>query len=185
MNKSFLILIGIFILACNDIEFEYYQPANPPVGIEISKSDNDYILVFRSENTTNQRFGGFFIFIDSNINELKRITDELQDIDFVNMTDSERFIYTELYKEMAPYILGSLVGDNSDEYNLGMDSSIEILFSDVEDEGRDVKTNTITKSFSMDSIVPGSWLTLVSYLVDENNLLAGVSMRGEIVEIIL
>ena len=171
IKKAILIVIAVFSFACDDVEFSHYQPANPPVGLKMIKYDGDYILLFRSENINNNRFGGFLIFIDTDPNRL------MTTIDFENIDINEQTAYIET----ADY---KLAGNT---YNKGINTDIVILFSDDEEDESEIEIEnsiyTVTKRLLKDNIAAGSYLTLRTYLVDDNSVIISVSSPGNLVEV--
>lgn len=131
------------MLSCTDAEFSSIYPANPPVDIKMNSLNNgDYLLLFRSENTSNARFGGFYIYIAA---EKEDVIEETE----------------------VSYILGiAEEGDSSTVYNTGIDSQIAVLFSDTAAEEVTFNNNTyaITATRSKSELISGYWLTLRTYL---------------------
>lgn len=178
MKRLTLICLFVFY-CCNTPETNYYQPPNPPAGVEIffiaeGNNTGDYLLVFRSENTTNTRFGGFFIFISDSIESVTQM---------------------QYYYE-ADYILGKDSQDSdTTNYNLGIDRPISILFSDNETPDTSITIThngeqtayTVTRRCSpsdTDDMIPGNFLTVRTYLYDSvNNEVLEVSSPGNCVEI--
>ena len=149
-----------------------YQPANPPYEIELHKCNaEDYLLLFRSENRSNTRFGGFLIFIAADPAVLKK------EADFDNMSDAERAAFVE----DAAY---NLPGPG---FNLGRDKQVPVLFSnDISYlEGSTVETDDgvsyiIKARLDKNSVSADSWMTLRSYLTEKNEIIS-VSPPGNVV----
>ena len=172
-RKALLLFIILIFLSCNDTEFSHYQPANPPVGLKLIKYNEDHILIFRSENISNSRFGGFLIFIESDSDML------LQSIDFESMDPSDQTSFID----SAKYSL------NGAGYNLGIETDIVIIFSDdaAYDTGSiDIDTGdevyTVTTRLSKDEVVVNSYLTARTYLVDEDGVKISISSPGNLVQ---
>ena len=162
MKKIAIIIYISSLLSCTNVEFSSIYPANPPVDIEIisltsgnldpaySSYEGDYLLLFRSENTKNARFGGFFIFIDPVRDRVIEMT-----------TESE-----------ASYILGIAQTGDTASYNIGIDSQIAVLFSGtdateiiVKNENDTYITYTITtRRDKTAGLIPGNWLAIRTYL---------------------
>ena len=166
MKRGVLTLILILLATCNDVEFYYHQPANPPVGIEIGVvGELDYGLIFRSENRNNSRFAGFLIFINPSREELLQM---------------------DSYEEAETW--GYVLDKDSDgiDYNLGIDNPIAILFSNEESYDSTITINekeyTVITKLPRDNIVVGSWLTVRTYLYHEKDGVI-VSSPGNSVEI--
>ena len=159
-KKPITILI-IMILAlgmgkCSDAKFYHYQPVNPPSGLELSKLDNgDYLLIFFSENRSNSRFGGFFIFISESLDIVLDITSENE----------------------AAYIL------EGSSFNIGIDTPVAILFSDNESNESVIDDYTIISSLPKDHITANSWLTLRAFLYDDSSEVLAISSAGNPVQI--
>ncbi|MCU0821477.1 MAG: hypothetical protein MUC95_03260 [Spirochaetes bacterium] len=173
MKKLFLILIiplVLFAVNCIDSESYQYQPANPPYEIELLNYGADYLLLFRSENRSNIRFGGFFIFIDADPAVLT------QDLNFDSMSSAER----SAFLNQVDYKL------EGKEYNPGRDRQIAILFSGDTNyiSGSTVEIGetlyVITERLEKDKITAGSYLTLRTYLI-ENEEVMSVSPQGNLV----
>ena len=205
MKKLIIIYIALFIPACtgDGKRFEYYQPANPPIGVEMIKIESvdlkgDYLLVFRSQNESNNRFDGFLIFIDPN----QKILGEIQNIKYedLNFTESEAF--TKYIKESTDYILGSISMDrtlddepDTNNYNLGLDAEVCILFSNQIFEQDNENNNStsvdsinigdrnysVTTERMKEKINTGSYIIVMAYLLKEwdnfgiSKLITGVS----------
>ncbi len=176
MKKIIFILIFSFFLACDTRESKSYYPANPPVDLKITlltsgAYSGDYLLLFRSENRKNTRFGGFLIFIDS--------SEEL----VLEMTDPES----------AGYKLGAAADpfENPLIYNpaSGIDVQMAILFTNSPAPSDNTiivnaTVYTLTKILNKNFITPASWLTMRSYLWDgENAVILQVSNTGNVVQI--
>ena len=176
MKEFFLAVIiacQIFLISCVKEENLDYEHANPPFDIQLllysHNSVNDYLLLFRSSNTSNARFGGFLVFIDADPANLEK------EIDFDNMSDAER---TAFLSE-ADYDLSGKA------YNKKITEQIAVLFSDqsyvagsvIEINGTSYK---ITERKDKSAIAAGSYLTLRTYLV-ENNGIMSVSPPGNVV----
>jgi hypothetical protein len=178
------ILFGIFILliifSCDNVEFKSLYPANPPaIELHLLTALNhgglyagDYLLLLRSENRNNSRFGGFLIFINS----------------------SETAVLQMETQGAASYILGSANGESSSIYNpaTGIDTQLAILFmSSAHTAPLDntiiynSKIFTLTKVLQRDGIIiTGSYFTMRSYLWDNtNNKILDVSDPGNVVQI--
>jgi hypothetical protein len=147
-----LVLAAIALaISCNDLKYYYYQPANPPSGLELSKLANgDYLLIFYSENRNNQRFGGFMIFINAS-------KDALLDMESI---------------AEASYLL------EGNSYNLGIDTPVAILFSDAGIYDSVINGYTITGKVTKGNLVTNSWMTLRAYLHDDNNEILDTSFPG-------
>jgi len=176
MGRKIIILLILLSASCNNAEFSNILPANPPVDLEIILLDSanldpayssfagDYLLLFRSENTKNARFGGFFIFIAST-------------------EDDVLLLQT---RDDASYILG-IKGEeeNSTMYNKGIDTQIAVLFSDT-DTGEIIVNEivndiTYTVTYTVTSrrsktaaFIPDNWLAMRTYLYN--------STAGEVIE---
>lgn len=177
--KKIVIIFVFFMLSCSDTEFSSIYPANPPVNIEIvlltsvnldpsySSYAGDYLLLFRSENTKNSRFGGFFIFIDPARDDVIQMTAESD----------------------TSYILGIADNEDSTIYNTGIDTQIAVLFSatDTSEIIVDGVTYTITaRRDKTAELTSGNWLAIRTYLYNsttEEVMADKVSLPGNPVEI--
>ncbi len=173
LSSILFLSLQIFILSCVDSETVQYQSANPPFDAGLLRCGSDYLLVFRSENRSNNRFGGFMIFVDADPAVLRR------DADFDEMSDAEKLAFLE----GADYTLDGAV------YNTGRDRQVPVLFSDdvSYSDGSTVATDggesyTIKKRLEKDDIAAGSWLTIRAYLVENDEVIEvsppGVSATG-------
>ncbi len=193
MKKAF-IYIAFFLLACGEnVEFSVYQPANPPSGVELihltaengyeeGTYTGDHLLLFRSENKGNQRFGGFLIFVYSE-EEVIWERNLLQSSDFEGknyeeMNSNEKLAFDSVIN-MAGYTLAG--------YNSGIDSQVVILFSDIEEDISPITVGdndySVSIKFSKDNIVSNYQLTLRTYLVNELGAKVTVSKSGNPVQI--
>ncbi len=148
-----LLVLAVIMLqiSCNDIKYYHYQPANPPSGLELLKlANDDYLLIFYSENRNNQRFGGFMIFIDPS-------KDFLLEMDSI---------------AEASYLL------EGESYNLGIDIPVAILFSNEATYSSPINGYLITGKVTKDHLVANSWMTLRAYLYDDNNEILDTSFPG-------
>lgn len=148
MSKVPISYIFIFLISCFNMEYSYFQPANPPVGTEVCILDNDdFFLLFRSSNQNNPRFCGFLIFVDSSIDELL-LRDTIDEAD---------------------YMLEQ--GIDERDYNLGINTPIVVLFSDdinYDPSGQIDDEYTVMKRFSKEGIEPGDWIAIRTYLCDDS-----------------
>jgi hypothetical protein len=149
--RSIVLIIFIVLTCCTEMKDYYYQPVNPPGGVEIfALASGDYLLVFYSENRNNGRFGGFLIFIN---------------------TDKETLLEMQTTDE-AVYLLE---GNN---FNLGIDTPVAILFSNESEYDPVINGYTVTEKVSKDHLVSNAWLTIRAYLTDEDGELLDVSLPG-------
>lgn len=138
-------------ISCTDMKYYYYQPVNPPSGLELSKlANDDYLLIFYSENRSNQRFGGFMVFINASKDAL---------LDMESLAE-------------AAYLL------EGGSYNLGIDTPVAILFSDAAIYDSVINGYTITGKVIKDNLVANSWMTVRAYLRDDNNEILDISFPG-------
>lgn len=166
MKRAIILNIAaviLFLPACDNTEFSSIYPANPPVGLELillaspgnldpaySAYSGDYLLLFRSENTKNTRFGGFLAFVDpaeSNVLEME--------------TEAE-----------ASYMFGIIEGEETSPYNKGIDTVIAILFTDNGETGTITVDNTeytVAAVRGKASLTSGWWLAVRTYLYDAAN----------------
>ena len=150
MRPTVLIIL-IVLTCCADMKDYYYQPVNPPSGVELfTLAGGDYLLIFYSENRNNGRFGGFLIFIN---------------------TDSEALLEMQSTDE-AVYLL------KGNSFNLGIDTPVAILFSNESEYDPVINGYTVTVKVSKDHLVSNAWLAVRSYLIDENDELLDVSPPG-------
>lgn len=155
--KRMILISALLINYCDTPKTNYYQPPNPPEGIEIfnitqGTNTGDYLLVFRSENTTNTRFGGFYIFISDTMDSVLQMQSEDDD----------------------PYILGPRNSNGGTiNYNLGIDNPIAILFSDNTNPDTSItieqEVYSVTQTLSPEKIIPGNYLAMRTYLYDSVN----------------
>lgn len=158
--KIYFICLLLILFSCSNAEESYYQPANPPSGIQITTLTGDYagdyLLTFRSENRSNKRFGGFLIFTGTDRTALSQMTG--------------------IYE--ASYILGTANSD-TENYNLGINNQVVILFSNAATYGNITINNvtyTVTKELPKDArVTAGYYLAMKTYLIDTGS--------GEIVEV--
>ncbi|MBN2401285.1 MAG: hypothetical protein JXN64_02695 [Spirochaetes bacterium] len=130
----------------------------------------DYLLLFRSENRKNTRFGGFLIFADAFEADVRQMQSEGE----------------------ASYVLGTANGESSSLYNPadGIDKQIAILFTNIAaSAGESIIYNsescTLTTILQPNAdIVPGNWLTMRAYLWDSaDSVILEVSGPGNTVHI--
>jgi hypothetical protein len=180
MRIIYLIFIIVLFSSCDNIEFKSFYPANSPLGIELIRLTagnhggayiDDYLLLFRSENRNNSRFGGFLVFVNAS------------ESDLLQMTASQ-----------ASYELGIASGEASSLYNpaTGIDTQLAILFMSGSHTAPidntiicNSNTYTITKVLQRDGIInTGSWFTMRAYLWDSiNKVILEVSGPGSVVQI--
>ncbi|MFH0977360.1 MAG: hypothetical protein V1874_16395 [Spirochaetota bacterium] len=153
---TYILFIFILSISCDTPEEIIYYPANPPMDINLVKLTagnhggayiDDYLLLFRSANNANTKFGGFFIFIDA---------DQAIVLQMTNRTD-------------ADYVLGLANGESTLPYNPadGINARIAILFtSKTAPATIDYNSNiyTLAKVLLPTNLISGNWFTMRSYL---------------------
>jgi hypothetical protein len=176
-TKIFILIFSIFS-ACYSPESKSYYPANPPMDLKIillssGPYTGDYLLLFRSENRNNSRFGGFLVFTDS--------SEEL----VLEKTEPADAVFT--YGEAA------IPAEDSLKYNptSGIDTQLAILFTYTGSPA--VPGDTITagsENYSLtavrikNALSAGSCLVMRSYLWDDiNNKILQVGEPGNVVQI--
>lgn len=173
MKKFLLMIITaslLFLISCIDAEYLDYQRPNPPYDVELLKYESSYLLLFRSENRSNVRFGGFFIFIDDDPVLLK------EEVNFPGMSDAEK----AAFEADAEYNL------KGKSFNTGRDAQIVVLFSDDAsyNAGSTIEIGdtsyTIKTVLDMSGITAGLWLVVRTYLY-EDDAVFDVSRPGNIV----
>jgi len=158
-----LFIICIFFFTGCEVEFKSLYPAYPPGDIKLIRLtpanhggayNGDYLLLFRSENRKNTRFGGFLIFINTTEASVLQMNTEVT----------------------AAYKLGRAAVPTEDPsiYNPttdpgGIDVQIPVLFTDNPANAGDIITvnsvnYTLKKVLPKTSIISGSWLTMRAYL---------------------
>lgn len=149
--RSTVLIVFIFLTCCTDMKEYYYQPVNPPSGVEIfTLTNGEYLLVFYSENRNNRRFGGFLIFIN---------------------TDRDALLEMQSTDEAVYLFEGNI-------YNLGIDTPVAILFSNESAYDQIINGYTVTEKVSKDHLVANAWLTVRAYLTDDDDELLDVSLPG-------
>ncbi len=179
MKIIYILLTIILFFSCDNIEFKSLYSANPPyIDLQLLTAGNhggayvgDYLLLLRSENRYNSRFGGFLIFINS----------------------SETAVSQMKSQGEASYVLGNAGGESSAVYNPsnGIDVQLAILFTIRPAPADNIilyySTNyTLTKILPHDPalLIPGNYLMMRSYLWDSvNNAILEIGKPGNVVQI--
>jgi hypothetical protein len=176
MKKIHLIFSIFIFFACYNPEFKSYYPAYPPMDIKLilingGSYNGDYLLLFRSGNLYNSRFGGFLIFADAT------------ETGVLQMDTQADALYTLGKAATSPV-------DTTDIslYNpaTGIDAQLAILFTNGSaNSGNIINVNannyTLTKVLPHDAaiLIPGHYLTMRSYLWDSvKNIILEVSDPG-------
>jgi len=167
-------------MSCSDNEKYVYQPPNPPVGLAFYtlESGGDYLLAFHSSNKTNERFGGYLIFIDPDKSGLDSTAD------FSDMSGPEK---ETLLSSSAYYEQGSSPILSGTEYNKEIEEQVVVVFSNSDQYGAgdtvdcQGETYTVTAKLSAEEIIPGQYITLRSFLIDQDENIIDVSSPGNIV----
>jgi hypothetical protein len=171
-----------FFFSCDNLDFKSFYPANPPViELKLLTASNhggsfigDFLLLFRSSNNKNSRFGGFLIFINP------------LEADILQMDTHAEASYT-LGKAAVP-------ADSIDiaQYNPanGIDVQLAILFTNSPANPGDVitvdsKSYPLTKILApVADLVTGNYFMMRAYLWDStNNVILEVGNPGNIVRI--
>jgi hypothetical protein len=175
MRITNIIFIIILFFSCDNIEFKSYYPANPPtiddlIHLSGGTYGGDYLLLFRSSNILNSRFGGFLIYTGAT---------EADVLQKVTQTD-------------ASYILGIANGESSSLYNPagGIDTQLAILFSNQAAPANNILvyniiSYTLIKTLPpVPELVSGNWMIMRAYLWDSTNkVILEVSNPGNVVQI--
>ncbi|HNR87865.1 MAG TPA: hypothetical protein PKM65_05955 [Spirochaetota bacterium] len=155
-----VLALALGFARCTDVKEYYLDPAKPPLGIKILVLDDpgyagDYLLVFSSENRGNTRFGGFLVFIAETRDGVMAIED---------------------------HNLAKFRFEGSD-YNLGIDKPVAILFSNGAMAQELAGYSVVALRPKADMAPVGSWLTMRSYLIDDNKNVIELSSPGNPVQI--
>jgi hypothetical protein len=180
MKKTNLIFSIFIFFACYNPEFKSYYPAYSPMDIKLipingGSYDGDYLLIFRSGNLYNSRFGGFLIFADA----------------------TEAGVLQRDTQIEASYTLGKAATPTDPiditYYNPvgGLDIQLAILFTNGSANTSDIinvnaNNYTLTKVLPHDAgiLIPGHYLTMRSYLWDSvKSIILEVSDPGNPVQI--
>jgi hypothetical protein len=169
-----LIITSLFFLSCDTDEFKSYYPAFPPyielIHLAGGTYDGDYMLLFRSSNNKNSRFGGFLIFLNSNETNLLQMDTQ----------------------GVASYTLGIANGESSSLYNPadGNDTQLAILFTNNSAPSNNILVYnsiiyTLAKILSpVSNLSSGNWMVMRAYLWDStNDVILEVSEPGNPVTI--
>ncbi len=175
-------------LSCN-VESEYvYHPANPPVGIKLcyDLTDDNFVLLFRSQNVNNDRFGGYIIFMDPSEDVLK------EEVYFDNMNTDQRntaikdlLAYSKYFTNTEEWASYTYITESTPlsgpAFNRGMNNEIEVVFTETDVDPTNDNIPRLLKDASFDH--DQNYLTLRTYLIDSNDRIIRISSPGNVVQV--
>lgn len=160
--ETLLVMLVISCGVCTEVKENYLDPPKPPEGIKILVLSDpvytgDYLLVFSSENRGNTRFGGFLAFVSDT-------RDGVMDIDNASM---------------AKFRL------EGSSFNLGIDKPVAVLFTGNATIPTELAGYEIASSLPKTTLTAysGKWLTMRTYLIDDNSNIIELSTPGNPVQI--